>query len=108
MKRQVRSYAIIENSPVKLILAFMRSKASNGQDVIDDNAVVYALNITNVADKSGKGNLGGARRCKPCPTNSGSKGECKPCPAGHFIKEKVCYSKIVLLQFFIYIIVLDQ
>ncbi|CAD5226641.1 unnamed protein product [Bursaphelenchus xylophilus] len=87
-KRQVKSYSIIKKSPVKLVFAFMRSGASRGDDALGDKAVMYALNLTNVADQTKKGNIGGARRCRPCPSIKGSNGECKPCPPGHFIQEK--------------------
>ncbi|CAD5219078.1 unnamed protein product [Bursaphelenchus okinawaensis] len=87
-KRQVKSYSIVKNAPVRLVFAFMRSGASRGNDAIDDKAIIYALNLTNVADQTQKGNVGGARRCRQCPLAKNSDGECKPCPQGHYIQEK--------------------
>ena len=91
LPRQIFSYPIFHNGNTRFIIAFMRSGAATGSDVLSDKATIYSINITNVGDAKHKLPKGGADNCLPCPSMD-SIGRCHPCPAGHYIdsKQNVC------------------
>jgi hypothetical protein len=79
-KHSLWRHPILSEVPARFIFVFLRSNAGEGRDGIEDKAIIYSLNITNVAK-------GPAFRCVRCPRMVNN--ECLPCPQGHFFDQKV-------------------
>ncbi|VDD96215.1 unnamed protein product [Enterobius vermicularis] len=77
--RKSYSYSILSTRPSRFVFAFMRSRSSLQDDIVTDQAIIYSINVTNVAK-----NGGGASACLKCPM---SNGKCVTCPAGEYISE---------------------
>jgi hypothetical protein len=58
--------------------AFIRSRSSSSDELIDDHAIIYSINVTNVID-------GGASHCLPCA--SSLSGQCIACDHGHYMTD---------------------
>uniref|UniRef100_A0A7E4VPQ6 UPF0577 protein n=1 Tax=Panagrellus redivivus TaxID=6233 RepID=A0A7E4VPQ6_PANRE len=82
--RQVLQFPIYHNGKSKFIIAFMRSGAATGNDIITDKTVVYSVNLTNVGDAGRREPKGGADSCLPCPAHDAA-GRCQGCPPGHYV-----------------------
>uniref|UniRef100_A0A0N5AV24 MRH domain-containing protein n=1 Tax=Syphacia muris TaxID=451379 RepID=A0A0N5AV24_9BILA len=78
--RRSYSYSILSTRPLRFVFAFMRSRSSLQNDAVSDQAIIYSINVTNVA-----GNGGGASACLKCPTENG---KCVVCPAGEYISDE--------------------
>ncbi|CAJ0931488.1 unnamed protein product, partial [Mesorhabditis belari] len=81
-EKRVWTHPIAKRTPMKYLVAFIRSRAVNGEDSVTDQARVFSINVTNVGHRDGVQG-GGASECVACP--SMSSGDCIPCPKGHYM-----------------------
>ncbi|CAJ0565243.1 unnamed protein product, partial [Mesorhabditis spiculigera] len=80
--RRVWTHPIAKKTPGRFLVAFIRSRAASGEDIITDQAKIFSVNVTNVGHRNGVQG-GGASECQRCP-DSGN-GDCIPCPKGHYM-----------------------